>query len=126
MALFSRKTKEDKNEAAKPVAPIAKAEASVSIPTKANLAHVLRHARITEKASMHIEIGSYVFNVAEGVSKREISKAVKALYGVTPRMVRVATVPSKVKRNMRTGRTGIKQGGKKAYVYLKKGETINL
>jgi large subunit ribosomal protein L23 len=124
MALFSRKTKEDKK--AKSAAPAVASESTASVATKANLAHVLRHARITEKASMHIEMGSYVFDVAENVSKREIAQAVKALYGVTPRMVRVATVPSKVKRNMRTGRIGVKQGGKKAYVYLKKGETINL
>ena len=75
---------------------------------------------------MHNEIGSYVFNVANGVSKREIMQAVKALYGVNPRMVRVVSVPKKIKRNMRTGKTGIRGGGKKAYVYLKKGDTINL
>lgn len=123
MALFSRKTKENKKETK---VAAAKSETVESVPMKANLAHVLRHARITEKATMHIEMGSYVFNVADGVSKREIAQAVKALYNVTPRMVRVVNIPAKVKRNMRTGRIGMKQGGKKAYVYLKKGDTINL
>lgn len=122
MALFSRKTKEDKKDST----PATNGDVVVSVAAKANLAHVLKHARITEKATMHIEQGSYVFNVSENVSKREISQAVKALYGVTPRMVRVVTIPAKAKRNMRTGRIGMKQGGKKAYVYLKKGETINL
>jgi len=41
-------------------------------------------------------------------------------------MVRVATIPSKTKRSARTGKTGTKKGGKKAYIYLKKGETINI
>ena|SRR6185503_18086947 len=123
MALFSRKTTEEKKETP---AVAAKSEAPVSIPSKANLSHILQHARITEKATMHNEIGSYVFNVAGSASKREIMQAVKALYGVSPRMVRVVNIPSKVKRNMRTGRVGMKMGGKKAYVYLKKGDTINL
>jgi ribosomal protein L23 len=124
MALFSRSKKvaEKKGVPAKE----AKAEATQVIPTKANLSHILQQARITEKATMNVEMGTYVFNVADGSSKREISQAVKALYNVTPRMVRVVNIPSKTKRNMRTGRVGVKQGGRKAYVYLKKGDTINL
>ena len=124
MALFSRNKKaEDKKGV---VAPAAKAEVTTAISTKANLAHILKHARITEKATMHVDIGSYVFNVSDTATKREVSQAIKALYNVTPRMVRVVSIPSKTKRNMRTGRIGMKQGGKKAYVFLRKGDTINL
>lgn len=119
MALFGSKknTEEKKAEAA---------SASAQTMSRSDLAHVLRHARITEKATMHSEQGVYMFDVAENASKRDIMMAVKKLYQVTPRKVRVAPVPSKMKRSMRTGKVGMKKGGKKAYVYLKKGDTINL
>jgi large subunit ribosomal protein L23 len=119
MALFSSKKNTEEKKAA-----VAAPAAGTS--TVQNLAHVLRHARITEKATMHSEQSVYVFDVAENANKRDIAAAVKKLYQVTPRMVRVATIPSKTKKSMRTGKTGVKKGGKKAYIYLKKGETINI
>ena len=88
--------------------------------------HILKHARITEKASMHQGTGIYTFDVAQRATKRDIMRAVQQLYKVTPVKVAVVTVPAKKVRHMRTGRAGVKQGGKKAYVYLKKGETISL
>lgn len=117
MALFKKTTK--------------KAEANTETGTKQSgalrdLSHVLSQVRITEKATMKAESGVYTFNVADRATKSDIIKAVNALYKVTPRLVRIVKVPSKVKRNMRTGRVGVKSGGKKAYVYLKKGETITI
>ena len=100
--------------------------ASNSHVSQSDLSFVLQQARITEKASMHAMDSVYVFNVSERASKRDIMAAVRKMYNVTPRKVRVAAIPSKIKRNARTGRTGVKSGGKKAYIYLKKGETINL
>ncbi len=75
---------------------------------------------------MHSGQGVYTFDIAENANKNDVIAAVRALYKVTPRKVAVVTVPSKVRRNMRTGKVGVKRGGKKAYVYLKKGETINM
>lgn len=119
MAIFGTKKKTTKK---------AKAEtATVAVSVSgADLSQVIRHARITEKATMHSANGVYVFDVAEGAGKREIMAAIKKLYSVSPLKVRVAAVPSKTKRNARTGRVGVKTGGKKAYIYLKKGETINI
>lgn len=91
-----------------------------------SLSHILKHARITEKATMHSAESVYTFDIAEEATKRDVIQAVRALYKVTPRMVRVVSIPTKVRRNMRTGKRGMKRGGKKAYVYLKKGETITL
>lgn len=91
-----------------------------------DLSHVILNPRITEKATMHESAGAYTFDVSVRASKREILQAVKDLYKVTPRMVRVVTVPTKIKRNSRTGKMGVRGGGKKAYVYLKKGDTITL
>ena len=124
MALFSRKKNTEKKEApAKAASTTAKtAVSSVS----RDLTHVLKHARITEKATMAQGGGVYVFDVDTSASKRDIMQAVKALYNVTPRKVAVVTVPKKNIRSMRTGRTGVKGGGRKAYVYLKQGETITI
>ena len=119
MALFSSKKNTEEKNAATPVA-------TNTVSIKTSLAHILRHARITEKATMHSEQSVYTFNVSENATKKDIAAAVKKLYSVTPRMVRVVPVSSKTKRSMRTGKTGVKGGGKKAYVYLKAGDTIEV
>ena len=73
---------------------------------------------------MHQGLGVYTFDIARSASKRDVIQAVRALYKVTPRMVRVVSVTVKSRRNARTGKIGMTGGCKKAYVYLKKGETI--
>ena len=90
------------------------------------VADVLKNPRITEKATMHSDVGVYTFDVTESATKRDILKAVRVLYSVSPRKVAIVTIPKKWKRNMRTGKKGMQGGGKKAYVYLKKGETITI
>jgi large subunit ribosomal protein L23 len=116
MALFGSKKKKEE----------VKPEASGNSSATQSLAHMLRHARITEKASMHQSVGVYTFDVAQNATKRDIIQAVRALYKVTPIKIAIVPVPSKSRRNARTGKRGVTRGGKKAYVYLKKGETINL
>jgi large subunit ribosomal protein L23 len=88
--------------------------------------HIIISPRITEKGAHLSAAGAYVFNVARDANKFEIARAVTALYKVTPRMVRVVTVPRKQVRTRNTNRPGYTAGGKKAYVYLKKGETIEV
>lgn len=121
MALFSNKKDTKKTAASKTGDLSASAEKSGN---RTSSAHILRHARITEKATMHSLESVYVFEVATSATKRDIVMAIRDIYNVTPRMVRVAPIPTKTTRNMRTGVTGVKRGGKKAYVYLNKGETI--
>lgn len=89
-------------------------------------AHILLSPRITEKGAYLSEHGAYVFNVARGANKHEIAEAVQAIYKVTPRSVRVVRVPGKRRLTRGTNRMGSSAEGKKAYVYLKKGETIEL
>jgi large subunit ribosomal protein L23 len=91
-----------------------------------NYSHILKHARITEKASMAAVDSVYVFNVASSATKRDVMRAVLDLYKVKPRKVAIVPVPMKPVRHMRSGREGVKSGGKKAYVYLKKGETLTI
>ena len=88
--------------------------------------HMLKHARITEKATMHQGSGVYTFDVAPEATKRDVIRAVQALYKVKPVRVAMVRVPAKKTRSVRTGKIGVKAGGKKAYVYLKSGDTITL
>lgn len=119
MALFGKK----KNTEVK-AAPAKSAAASSATPS--GMTDIIRHARITEKASMQQGSSVYVFDVATTATKRDISRAVSAIYKVVPRKVTVVNVRRKTIRSMRTGRSGMKGGGKKAYVYLKSGDSINL
>lgn len=123
MALFGSK-KETEKKVAKPKAEQA-ALAAVNTSTS-EIASVIKHARITEKASMQQGSSVYVFDVATSATKRDIARAVTAIYKVVPRKVTVVSIRRKSVRNARTGRAGMKGGGKKAYVYLKSSDTINL
>lgn len=120
MALFSRKKNTEKTPEV-----VASATQTAALGTH-SVASVLRNPRITEKGTMAGEQSAYLFDVASNATKRSITEAVAYVYKVTPRMVRVVTIHPKRKRNTRTGRIGIQKGGKKAYVYLKKGETITI
>ncbi len=82
--------------------------------------------RVTEKGAVLSTQGAYVFNVSPKANKSEIAIAIKELYKVTPRMVRVVAVPRKVVATRGTNRKGKTVGGKKAYVFLKKGDVIEL
>ncbi|MDO8548415.1 MAG: 50S ribosomal protein L23 [bacterium] len=87
---------------------------------------ILLSPRVTEKGAYLSEHGCYVFNVAAKANKHEIAQAVKTIYKVTPRKIAIITVPTKSVQTRGTNRRGVSGGGKKAYVYLKKGETIEL
>lgn len=127
MALFGKKKIENKPESAPKKEAAAQTASSVSHGYRqAGLAHIFVSPRITEKATMHESSGVYTFDISGRANKREIMAAITKIYKVTPRAVRVVTIPSKEKRNARTGKRGVKRGGKKAYVYLKKGDTITL
>ena len=87
--------------------------------------NVLLRPRITEKAALAADKSNvYVFEVSSVSTKKSIAASVQDAYGVTPLKVRVATIPSK--RVFVRGKRGVKKGGKKAYVYLKKGDKIEL
>ena len=82
--------------------------------------------RVTEKGAYLSAQGAYVFDVEQSANKYEIGAAIKELYKVTPRKIAIVAVPRKKVQTRGTNRTGMTRGGKKAYVYLKKGETIEL
>lgn len=89
-----------------------------------NMERILKNPRVTEKATLSAEQDVYVFDVVTDANKFQIKEAVKSLYKVTPVKVNVVTVPAK--RIVYRGKKGVKSGGKKAYVYLKKGDKISI
>ncbi len=96
--------------------------------TKKDLTWVLKNPKITEKAAIQAEGGVYVFEVNKDASKADIALAVSEIYKVLPVAVNIAkTPPKKVVRRKANGvKSGYKAGQKKAYVYLKKGDKIEL
>ena len=83
---------------------------------------IIKNPRVTEKASFSQEQNVYTFDVSASANKTEIKKIIFALYKVKPIKVNVLSVPKK--NIMSKGKAGVKGGGRKALVYLKKGDKI--
>ena len=83
---------------------------------------LIKKPRITEKASFHAEQNVYTFDVEKSANKTEVAKAIFQLYKVKPVKVSILKVPNK--KIVTRGRVSVKIGGKKALVYLKKGDKI--
>lgn len=126
MALFSRSKDNtakaqggEKKEAQKPVV-------SKALPTDRNLESVIIKPRITEKAVGMSEQNVYTFVVARSATKYDVADAVKANFGVTPVKVNIVNKTPRQFMSRSKGRTVTEKGMKKAYVYLKKGDHIDL
>jgi large subunit ribosomal protein L23 len=120
MPLFTNNKKETKQQA---VSAAAK-RGSKTVVADGRHHTVLRAPWLSEKALIGTENGVYVFEVPSEASKYEIAAAIESIYNVIPRKVNVANLPGKIKA-LRTRRgTGARSARHKAYVYLKKGESI--
>lgn len=137
MALFRLKKDAEEKGVITPAASTPEKKVRVAAPKAANtksllsikkdIAAVLRHPRVTEKATLEAEKGVYVFDISPRATKGDVMVAIQTLYKVTPRKINIVTIPQK-KVRIRGGRNlfGMKAGGKKAYVYAKKGDTIDI
>jgi large subunit ribosomal protein L23 len=85
-------------------------------------APILLTPRLTEKAALLTDNNVYTFKVSKDVNKVQIKEAVKEMYNVTPLEVRITKTAAKKKRRGRT--IGSTSPVKKAYVTLKKGDSI--
>lgn len=85
---------------------------------------VLLRPHVTEKSARASEGGVYVFLIEKSAGKRDVTKAMKALYNVAPTAVNIVRTKGKA-RTVR-GKVGQKSETKKAYVTLAKGVTIDL
>lgn len=121
MALFSRKktTKESAPKAGQRVESGATA-------TDVSLASVLEKPRITEKAVGLGEKNVYTFVVRRDATKKDVLAAVKSLYNVTPVRVNIVNKSPRQFMSRSKGRRLTEKGMKKAYVYLKHGDSISL
>ncbi len=120
MALFSRKGTPKKEAAKKNTTAESKVGAS------RDLASVLRKPRITEKAMRQGDRNVYTFVVRRDATKYDVRDAVKELFNVTPVKVNIVNKAPRQHLSRRLGRTVTQEGMKKAYVYLKDGDSINL
>lgn len=121
MALFSKKTKQE----VKPKTE-KKAVATVAITTaSSHVKSVLIRPRVTEKASYVSEKqNAYVFDIPLDATKGAVKTAVIAAYKVVP--MRIAIVRTPAKAVFSRGKAGKGARGKKAYVYLRKGDKIEI
>lgn len=121
MAIFGTKKKEKKIKNEKVVA---KHRARAMAPAN-GMAHEIIHAPwFSEKALIVTEKGIYTFAVPTSATKASIAGAIKEIYKVEPRKIRIVNLPAK-KKAMRTKRgVGTRAARRKAYVYLNAGDTI--
>jgi len=122
MALFSRNTTTKKNTSA----PKKETNTEVVLTTGRNYSSILRSPRITEKAMRVSENNVYVFEVARNATKYDVRDAVKKFFNVTPVKVNIVNKAPRQFKTTNNRRTKTEHGMKKAYVYLKKGDTISL
>ena len=120
MALFGTTKKEKKIKSGK--------TRTATLPTvkDANglLANVLIKPWLSEKALIATERGVYAFHIPMTATKHDVALAIKKTYDVIPRKVTVVNLPAK-KVSLRTRRGfGMRSAHRKAYVFLKKGDTI--
>jgi large subunit ribosomal protein L23 len=89
------------------------------------IAHeIIREPWFSEKALLVTEKGVYTFAVPLRATKADIAGAIKEIYKVTPKKIRIVNLPAKSKA-MRTRRgEGTRAARHKAYVYLNEGDTI--
>ena len=85
---------------------------------------VIRAPRISEKSARMAENSKYVFDVDTTATKAEIKTAVEALFNVTVNAVNVINIAGK--RKVFKGRSGRRNGLRKAIVSLQPGQQIKL
>lgn len=119
MAIFSKKKV---NKEAVPKMKVAKAIVKMGIPG-IGVQFTLK-PRVTEKATLLAEKNVYAFDVPQNATKGEVKVAIKTLFKVTP--IKVSIVRTMGKAKMSRGKMGRTPSTKKAYVYLKKGDKIDI
>lgn len=117
MALFGDTGKKEKQKVS--------AHRTRSTSLVGGVAHeIIRAPWFSEKALIATEKGVYAFVVPVRSTKAEIATAIKEIYKVEPRMVRVVNLPAK-RKALRTRRgVGARSARRKAYVYLNTGDSI--
>lgn len=118
MAIFGDKKKEKKAKAVRVTHARVKMSAD-------GVAHdIIRAPWLSEKALLATEKGVYTFEVSTRATKAEIAGALKEIYSLVPKKIRIVNLPAK-RKTMRTKRgVGTRAARRKAYVYMNAGDTI--
>jgi ribosomal protein L23 len=116
MALFGKKNNPEKETPA---------QKTVQSLTNRATSDVIVRPRLSEKALSLSERGVYTFIVRRDATKRAVAAAVKDIYAVSPRQVRIVNRAPALRRSGARRRFAAR-ALRKAYVYLKAGDTISL
>ncbi len=86
---------------------------------------ILIKPRITEKAAVLSETSNvYTFEITKGATKTTVKRAIKEVYKVSPIRINIVKLPSK--KVLVKGKKGSTKDIRKAYVYLKKEDKIEI
>ncbi len=86
---------------------------------------ILLRPRITEKSALLNESSNvYTFEIANTATKTTVARAIKDLYKITPQKVNIVKLPQK--KVFSRGKKGTTKAVIKAYVYLNKGDKIEI
>jgi large subunit ribosomal protein L23 len=122
MAIFDSKQKKAPKKTSKKEVTVKAAGEKALANTK--LENFITAPWLSEKALIGTEKGVYVFKVPSEATKPLIKAAIERIYKVVPVKVNIVNTEGKTKA-MRTKRgVGRRAARRKAYVFLKKGETI--
>lgn len=132
MALFEKTTKEAAAKTRLADASAKRAPKAVRKPLvqtvkaqRGSLERIIRAPWLSEKALIATEKNVYVFEVPADATATDVKDAIELIYKVRPVKVNMVNLPGK-KVSLRTRRgTGTRASRHKAYVYLKKGDTIS-
>lgn len=120
MGIFGKKA------APKKAALKEKGEVATGTNVNRNISAIIKKPRITEKAVMGIDKNVYTFEIHKDAGKHDVRAAIKELFGVNPVKIHVVTNAPRQYMSKAKGRTLSQPGLKKAYVYLKEGDRIDL
>lgn len=121
MAIFTKTTKKEGKASKKAVTTASAGEKALK---NSKLENIIKAPWLSEKALIGTERGVYVFSVTTEATKPDIKAAIERMYKVVPVKVNIVNTEGKTKA-LRTKRgIGRRALRRKAYVYLKKGESI--
>ena len=118
MALFGKKTE-------KTTAVATSGKVSNAVVAR-DISGIILRPVITEKAALVGDRNVYVFFIGPRATKIDVRDAVRKLWNVVPTRINIVNREPRTTMSRARGRRVTVPGMKKAYVYLKKGDTIDL
>ncbi|MBI4086913.1 50S ribosomal protein L23 [Candidatus Kaiserbacteria bacterium] len=118
MALFGRKKASTPASAQSAKSAVARVDRDLS--------QVLLRPRVTEKSARLNEQNAYTFLVRKGATKYDVRDAVRQIFNVTPRKITIVNRTPRTTHLRSRSRTVTEPGMRKAHIFLKKGDRIDL